>query len=1041
MRSTRAFAALLLSTAAAACAGGRESDPVDTIRSGALTAGALDAVLTVNSDWTTGYCAEIKVTNHTASPVSDWAVGLDIKQSAISQSWNATFTSTGGSTYSVTPLPADPILWGNSMISVGFCGTSAQGGAAFRPVVTSLTCAGGACSGSTGAGGTTGTAGTSGSGGAVTAQKVFGQPTLGDTVVNQIVANRTFHPQGVAVQRNATTAADRVYVVDSGNQRVLGFRALGTCSNQTTRECTNNGECTSPGTCVITGTRNADISIGQPNLTTGTCNGDNSRSMPASASTLCMQPYPRAISLLESPDTLTLAIDSTGALYVPDKWNHRVLKYNDPFATDGVADRVWGQNDFTSRACNQGLSAPTKSTLCLNSETTQVHVSGNEAGAGVEVSPDGKVWVADQGNGRVLRFLPDRNEADLVLGQPDFTTGARDPNECRVGGTNTGARLCFPKAVRYDATNNKVYVLEWRGSGGLDWNNADYRVLVYAAPFTNGMAATEIITGTAMDPNASPPITACWTTGSTLCLRRPTGIELAPGVTNAFWLADSDFSRVLYIDKSTGSWKPRKVLSQPNLSQFGDIGVNCATGNNDDCLAQHPGGGIGIDSAGNILIAETGNARVMRYAANVPDAPVTGGVAIAPTAQLFPIVPGQYGVANYNRQSGAGFIAPHVVRMVSYPNGAKQLLARDAWRVLFWNNYDQTSVGNGASANGALYQPNLASNAPNDLAPAHIADIDFDAQGHVYVAVADRIDMFTGPLVQGQTGASVHLSNLPFALNQGNTGTVDITGIAYQASTGAMFVADTLGHRVLRVSNPFGASPVVDLVLGQRSAAHRGPNRDRDIEPNTPAIDCLTVQPDSFARTGELRFDRQGNLYVTDTTHEGWQCSNNRIVEYDAAQLIVDAAHPFFCGSMDSTYDDTPAEQNDPARSTCGTARKPRRLYGPDSFTAPEPQTVRPGKPTYPFAVAFDAQNRMILSTDAYGNLNTERVYYYANPVPTCTVSGGCVVSPTAIFPATNGQPASVAFDAAGNLALLDHTWNRVLFYKAADMTAWMAAH
>lgn len=27
------------------------------------------------------------------------------------------------------------------------------------------------------------------------------------------------------------------------------------------------------------------------------------------------------------------------------------------------------------------------------------------------------------------------------------------------------------------------------------------------------------------------------------------------------------------------------------------------------------------------------------------------------------------------------------------------------------------------------------------------------------------------------------------------------------------------------------------------------------------------------------------------------------------------------------------------------------------------------------------------------------------------------------------------------NLAVLDHTWNRVLYYKAADVTAWMAAH
>ena len=216
-----------------------------------------------------------------------------------------------------------------------------------------------------------------------------------------------------------------MFVVDSGNQRILGFRSLGTCSNQTTKECTNNGECTSPGTCVITGTRNADISVGQTTLTTGTCNGDNSRSMPASASTLCLQAYPRAISLLESPDTANIAVDSAGSLYVPDKWNHRVVKYNDPIGTDRVADFAWGQPDFASRACNQGLSAPTASTLCLNAETTDVHISGDQEAGGVDVSPDGKVWVTDQGNGRVLRFPPT----------------ARSPTSCSGRRTSPPARV------------------------------------------------------------------------------------------------------------------------------------------------------------------------------------------------------------------------------------------------------------------------------------------------------------------------------------------------------------------------------------------------------------------------------------------------------------------------------------------------------------------------------------------------------------------------------------------------------------------------
>jgi hypothetical protein len=91
--------------------------------------------------------------------------------------------------------------------------------------------------------------------------------------------------------------------------------------------------------------------------------------------------------------------------------------------------------------------------------------------------------------------------------------------------------------------------------------------------------------------------------------------------------------------------------------------------------------------------------------------------------------------------------------------------------------------------------------------------------------------------------------------------------------------------------------------------------------------------------------------------------------------------------------------------------------------------------------VSFDAQNRMILSVDAYGNVTSERVYYYTNPVPTCSQPGGCVVPPTAIFPGIHSQPSSVSFDATGNMAILDHTWNRILLYRGTDVSSWMAAH
>ena len=49
-----------------------------------------------------------------------------------------------------------------------------------------------------------------------------------------------------------------------------------------------------------------------------------------------------------------VAVDAQGNLYVADLFNHRVLEYDTPATTDAVADRVFGQPDFTSNIPNNG---------------------------------------------------------------------------------------------------------------------------------------------------------------------------------------------------------------------------------------------------------------------------------------------------------------------------------------------------------------------------------------------------------------------------------------------------------------------------------------------------------------------------------------------------------------------------------------------------------------------------------------------------------------------------------------------------------------
>ena len=123
-----------------------------------------------------------------------------------------------------------------------------------------------------------------------------------------------------------TVKPNRMYIADCNNNRILGFKS------------------TSPK-------NGADIVLGQPDFLSGGGNGDSCAQLfpyrqNSSASTLCLT-LPTQISMGETVVKAGMALDEKGNLYVADVFNHRVLKYTDPFGTDTKADEVWGQADFT----------------------------------------------------------------------------------------------------------------------------------------------------------------------------------------------------------------------------------------------------------------------------------------------------------------------------------------------------------------------------------------------------------------------------------------------------------------------------------------------------------------------------------------------------------------------------------------------------------------------------------------------------------------------------------------------------------------------
>jgi DNA-binding beta-propeller fold protein YncE len=190
----------------------------------------------------------------------------------------------------------------------------------------------------------------------------------------------------------------RLWVVDFLNHRVLRFDDAGAKPNGA----------------------NADGVLGQPNFTSST-----------SATTQNGMDSPRGVFL-----------DSSGRLWVADRDNNRVLRFDDAAAkpNGAGADGVLGQTSFTSSAfaCSQ---------------------SGMEYPLGVGGDPNGRLFVADNKNNRVIIFenaagLPNGANASELLGQPNFTLCT--PN---TGGISS-ASLFGPTRTFFDATTNTLWVAD-----------------------------------------------------------------------------------------------------------------------------------------------------------------------------------------------------------------------------------------------------------------------------------------------------------------------------------------------------------------------------------------------------------------------------------------------------------------------------------------------------------------------------------------------------------------------------------------------------
>ena len=709
-----------------------------------------------------------------------------------------------------------------------------------------------------------------------------------------------------------------------------------------------------PGPCV------ADVVIGQPSaFDHAACNADsNLQNFPfraaASADTLCGIAA-IAIPPDEEHSHVTMAVDARGNLYVPDALNNRVLKYVRPFETDTIADEVWGQKDFSGIVCNRDdpRSSPTRETLCFQSWELRLSIGGYASG--VEIDPAGNLWVADAANHRVLRF-PRNPNSGTIAKQADVVLGQPHFQRKEQGGGLN--QLSFPAAVRSTA-NGWLYVAD----------KGNDRVLVFKPPFTSAMSATSVF-------------------GSDF--NRPTSLEMHVD-NQSIWINDSD-------DLTFERWE----LSGGGVKK------------EEHRVSSRSGGGIGVDTEGNVLISITRFAQdVLRFPAVQSES--NNGVHTHYDRQLFS-PPGGH---NYKGSREMGWVAGVAVY-------GDQLIAADPKRLMFWN--DVRNLRNGQTADGVIGEKYWQQSSHTCC-----GRIKVDGAGRLWVLGTDTtrfIKVYQLPLTAQSvpiktirtdgisipvlgTNQTVTLGPTTFVIpGSGHRSDVTVThgpyirSIAPVGNGEMIWISDSYNHRVMRIRNPL-SNPVVDVILGQTEATGNKCNRQAHFSAwDNPEDHTGPPTADMLCFPGGIAYDRLGNLYVSDHSLE--VAGNKRLLVFAAGSI------PFNNRSV--VY--APAA----TRVVNALGQVERRYFAPRF--EPKSAINVSGHATIDrvgmWEPAFDSRNRMAVGFNSY--LGPRFVAFYDGPL-------GPDAAPSGFFHDFSSMPYSVTFDENDNLYVTDINRNRVLIY------------
>jgi len=276
-----------------------------------------------------------------------------------------------------------------------------------------------------------------------------------------------------------------------------------------------------------------------------------------------------------------VAVDGAGELYVAVPADNRVLVFPAGAVSGAAAARVMGQPDFITNTIDTGAFPEASAASLAIVE-------------GIAVDSQGDLLAADAGNNRVLFFAAKASTAARVLGQTGFS--GNGANQIKPGSINAAYKI----AIDYSQAPFALYVSDANNNRVLIWKDASH--------FHTGEPADLVIGQPSLFTAAANVDGGASRTPSGTGLFAPNGIVVEHN--GDLFVADSGNNRVLHYPRpvaQSGRITPDVVLGQ---SDFTSADVSTA-----NASSLHAPAGLAIGPNGNLFVADSGNNRVLEFAA------------------------------------------------------------------------------------------------------------------------------------------------------------------------------------------------------------------------------------------------------------------------------------------------------------------------------------------------------------------------------------------------------------------------------------------